>query len=101
MREEKPAISKSFSDQSNRELKVDYYVTNGKCRSDGADEVSTYGLKLDLYVNGKISDTVEVDDISISKEEVINLAIKFANNLVTPVSLKDVIEDCVAAQLES
>lgn len=99
MSHEKPEISKSFSVDGSRNFKVDYYVTDSICQSDGADEVTVYGLRLDLFIDGKLADTSKVDDVSPSKETVVEMARLFARNLVTPASLKDVVEDSISAQL--
>jgi hypothetical protein len=97
---EKPVISKSFSDEQGRTLKVDYFLTSGACMTDGAEAVPVYGVRADLYINGQYAESAKVDDISPSREETTEMAKRFADNQVTPVSLKDVVEDCIAAQLK-
>lgn len=100
MSNEKPVISKSFSDEQGRTLRVDYFLTSGACMTDGAEAVPVYGLRADLYVNGQYAESTKVDDISPLREKAAEMAKLFAENQVTPVSLKDLVEDCIAAQLK-
>lgn len=92
-------ISKTFIDDDNRELKIDYFVTNGNSQSDGTQGFPVFGIYVQLSVDGKCSDCSEIDDVTPCKETATQMTQLFAKNLVTPVSLKDVVEDFVAAQL--
>lgn len=94
-----PVISRTTLDEDNRELKIDYFVTDGISLSDGAQGIPSYGIGVQLQIDGKVSGSSKVDDVSPSKETIMRMVQLFANNLVTPLSLKDVVEDCLAAQL--
>lgn len=95
----KPTVSKTISDENNRVLKIDYYVTSGLTLTDGAQGNPTFGITVQLSVDGKYSDCSAVEDIFPSKEAAAQLVQQLASSFVTPVTLKDVVEDCLAAQL--
>jgi hypothetical protein len=94
-----PVISRTTLDEDNRELTIDYFVTDGISLTDGAQGKPSYGISVHLSIDGKCSSSSKVDDVSPTKETVMRLLQLFAKNLVTPTSLKDVVEDCIAAQL--
>jgi hypothetical protein len=95
-----PVISKTVTDENSNVLKIDYFVTNGISLTDGTQGIPSFGICVQLSIDGKISESSAVNDVSPDKETVMRLLQLFAKNLVTPVSLKDVVEDCVAAQLQ-
>lgn len=84
-----------------RSLRVDYFITSGVCMTDGAGEVTTYGIRAELNADGRFMESSKVDDISPSEETVRIVIDLLAKNNVTPVALKDVIEDCVAMQYDA
>lgn len=98
MGDNEPIISKTTSDENNRVLKIDYYVSSGFTLTDGAQRNPTFGITVRLSIDGKCSDCSTIEDISPSREMVTRLVQQLADNLVTPVTLKDVVEDCLAAQ---
>lgn len=91
--------SKTTLDEEDRVLKIDYFVTNGTVITDGAATIPAYGICVHLSVEGKCLDSSTIDDVSPSRETVLQMAQLFARNLVTPVSLRDVVEDSLAMQL--
>lgn len=93
--------STSLTTDDQRSLKIDYFITSGICKTDGAERITTYGIKAELSVDGKSAETSRIDDVSPSEEAVKGIIDLLANNDVTPVSLKDVVEDCVAMQYDA
>lgn len=99
MMSNKLIITKTTLDEEDRVLKIDYFVTNGTTLTDGASAIPAYGICVHLSVDGKCLDSSTIDDVSPSEETAVRMAQLFAKNLVTPVSLRDVVEDCLALQL--
>lgn len=94
-----PEFSKTICDENGRTLQVEYFVTGGYCETDGAQRNSVFGISAQLSIDGKCSDKVTVADVSPSREIALRITQLLARNLVTPITLKDVIEDCLAADL--
>jgi hypothetical protein len=92
-------ISKAILDENNRAGIIDYFVTKGTSLTDGAEGIPVFGICVRLSVDGECFDNSAINDVSPSKETTMRMIQLFAKNLVTPVSIKDVVEDCLAAQL--
>lgn len=90
--------STSLTTDDQRTLKINYFITSGICLTDGAKQITTFGIKAELSVGGKFAEMSKIDDVSPSEETVRIIIDLLAKNNVTPVSLKDVVEDCVAMQ---
>ena len=80
-------------------FQVDYFLTSGLCQTDGSEQVMTFGILTKLSIDGKITEISRVEDVTASEETAQLLIEMLAKNGVTPVSVKDVIEDFVAMQL--
>lgn len=87
--------------EGEKSLRVDYFITSGICLTDGAGRAITYGIRADLSVDGKFEESAKVEDISPSEQMVRETIDLLAQNNVTPVALKDVVEDCVAMQYDA
>lgn len=94
-----PVYTRGVVDECGRDLYLEYYVTDSACLSDGAQGISTFGIRVVLSVEGKESDTSAVTDITPSKSAVLKLAALLSKNSVTPATLKDVIEDAISLQI--
>jgi hypothetical protein len=94
-----PEFSKTICDENGRVLQIDYFVTSGFCETDGAQGNPTFGISARLSIDGRCSDKSTVVDVSPSREIAARITQLLARNFVTPVALRDVIEDCLAAQL--
>lgn len=94
-----PVISKTVEDEKGRLLTLDYFVTHGLSLTDGAEGKPAFGIRVQMSTDGKDSDVSQIDDVTPSKETATRMAQLFANFLVTPTSLRDVVEDCLSAQL--
>lgn len=108
-------VASSQFTEEGREYRIAYFLTEGRCLTDGvgmagqagelrgrnaaagADDIPVYGVMTKLRVDGVPADSARVDDISPSKETVFNLIRLLARGKVTPVCLRDVAEDFVAA----
>lgn len=91
---EKTMKIKSISDNS---YYIEYGVVKKTVFIEELGEVATYGIFAKMI--DCIEDVIDlkyVMDISTTKEIVDDLIIKFANNSVTPCTLKDVVEDFLA-----
>lgn len=94
--------------EENKTFRVEYFLTEGLCASDGAESLPAYGVRATLRMDGKQADDspldgnpldcAQVDDISVSKEEVLGFIRLLARGAVTPVCLKDAAEDFIAAK---
>jgi hypothetical protein len=83
----------------NRNLRINYYLTSKNYARDewGVEEPHTgYGVEVQLFIGGRQADCCKVADISVSQDEVLALIEVLSRNTVTPVSLRDVIEDYLA-----
>jgi len=87
--------STTFASEDNKLLKVDYFITNGVCLTDGAQQVPTFGIIAKLSIDGKFVENSQINDVSPSEETVKELVDLLARNGVTPVSLFDVVDDYV------
>lgn len=94
-----PVISKTVVGENGKTLELDYFMTRGTSHTDGAEGVPCFGISVSLSVDGEVSDSSTVDDVSPSEETARRILQLLAKNLVTPVSLKDVVEDCLAMQI--
>ena len=94
-----PAFSGTAIDENGRTLKINYFITKGKCLTDGAPAVPVFGITVNLTIDGKLYDSSAINDVSPSEETVMRMTELFAKNCVTPDTLKDVVEDCLAFQL--
>ena len=74
----------------NEKLKFDYYiVSESKVFFNEEKPRFTYGIEIIDYNNKSEA----ISDISINKEEVIKMIDILAKNVVSPVHLKDIVED--------
>lgn len=94
-----PVISKTVLDENGKTLTLDYFITSGICLTDGAKGIPSFGIRVQLSIDGIVTESLTVDDVSPSEEATMRMAQLFAKNLVTPVSLKDIIEDSLASQI--
>lgn len=90
-----PGESKTF--------RIEYFLTERLCASDGAERLPVYGVRATLQMDGKQADgspmdCAQVDDISASREEALGFIRLLARGAVTPVCLKDTAEDFIAAK---
>lgn len=75
---------------------INYYLTKDLCMTDGAPQTDVYGIEAQISVEGIITDSSAVKDISPSLSKVQELINQLAMYQVTPITLKDVIEDYIA-----
>ncbi len=74
-----------------KELNLEYYLVacemNNSC---------TYGIRINLTKDGGEAETAVINDISPSKDGMLDLIKLMYKNSVTPVTARDVIYDCIA-----
>lgn len=92
--------SVSFVSENNRDIKVDYFITKSNSPVEGSEGKMTYGVMAKLYINEKPMDCVRIDDVSPHENEINELIKLLAENKVTTLTLKDVIEDYVAEKYD-
>jgi orotate phosphoribosyltransferase-like protein len=90
----------NLTSEDQRSLKVEYFVTNCVCQTIGEDQYPTYGILAKLSVDDKFEESSRIDDVSSSGEFVRKVIETLARNGVTPVTLKDVVEDIVVNQFD-
>lgn len=96
-----PVGSAKIQTEDGRQLQIHYYIEQTRCCTDGVEQIPTYGISSELFVNGQVVDSLAVPDISPSKNYVTDLVDLLVKNAVTPITLKDVIEDYITCVEES
>jgi len=74
---------------------LNYYITTGTVQGETAN-FSSYGIEVvkSAVANGvAYGETEAIYDITTSEKEIRNIAEIIVKNAVTPISLKDVVED--------
>lgn len=74
-------------------MEIVYFMTEETVKTDGCSPVRSYGVEAQLMQCGNVVDKCRVDDVSCNKDEVLALIGRVAANGVTPVTLRDVIDD--------
>lgn len=74
-------------------MQIDYYLTSQICASDGATPTVVYGIESESIRNGRQGSRATTLDISPNQNEVESIIEKFSRNTVTPITLRDVVED--------
>lgn len=75
-------------------MQIRYYLRCCPCNADTARKA--YGVTAELLRGEEVVDEETVDDISCDREGVLALIAKLARCSVTPVTLRDVVEDSIA-----
>jgi len=75
----------------NKELNLEYYLVASE-----AEDSYTYGIQVNMTKDTGESETAAIKNVSPSKDSVIELIKLLYSNSVTPVSVHDVIYDCIA-----
>jgi hypothetical protein len=78
-------------------FEISYYLTDGTCGTDGAQGIAVFGICAEMRCGGMLVDKCRVDDVSCKKEDVLMLIRRLAACTVTPLALRDVVEDAVAS----
>ena len=86
----------SLGEKTNLPVQLKYYLVESICGSDGIAGIPVFGIKLDYVENEWIKDSALIRDITASSEKCIALIQRIAQDTVTPVTLKDVVEDMIA-----
>ncbi|MDR2940427.1 MAG: DUF6514 family protein [Clostridiales bacterium] len=85
-------ISKKFVNSENETEIIKYYITS--CKFEGS---TVYGIAVESYIIDKRRETPHDDaqalKLSYSYNKVIKVIKLLADNLVTPISLNDVLDD--------
>lgn len=80
---------------STRKFRLEYYITRGEVKTEGAT-VSTFGIEImkKQRKNGVIlMESKCANNICVSETQVRRLIDLLAENLVTPITLNDIVED--------
>lgn len=75
----------------NNELNLEYYLLASE-----TDTTVTYGIQISLLKENGETETVIIPDVLASKPNMMELINRLYLNSVTPVSVYDVIYDCIA-----
>ncbi len=76
---------------NNKELNLEYYLLASETNA-----TVTYGIQISLLKENGESETVIIPDVLASKPNMMELINRLYSNSVTPVSVYDVIYDCIA-----
>jgi hypothetical protein len=91
----------NLGERTEEEAKVcslNYYLLQNTCMAEGAANAPVYGIRVELTEFGRLLDSAEISDVTTSMESGKYLINLLSNNTVTPVSLKDVIEDYLVVE---
>lgn len=91
---EQPKAAAEVSDAGKRTGVVRYYLTCQRCK---IAPVQTYGISITFTGEDGSTYADQVDDICCIQAQAENLLKLLAKHTVTPVSLRDVVEDYLAA----
>jgi hypothetical protein len=72
---------------------IEYYLISDVYEGEDVPFHNAYGIEIRLCLQGKLLDINSIADITSSKEKAESLIKLFSEASVTPVALKDVIED--------
>lgn len=79
-------------DYCERDYRLEYYLISAKKNKMA---IITYGVKINLDKGNNDTEFITIPDVMVSKENMIDLINLLYNNLVTPVSVHDVIYDYI------
>jgi hypothetical protein len=79
----------------NGRLRISYFLKSEKFAGDAPH--TGFGIEAKLYMEDELVDDVTVSDVACSQSEVTALIGLLSRNTVTPVTLRDVIEDYINA----
>lgn len=74
-------------------MHVSYYLRSSEYA--GEDPHEGFGVEARLYQGNRLIDESTVEDVTCSKDKLMALIETLSRNTVTPVTLKDVIEDYI------
>lgn len=78
-------------------MEILYYLISGPYDEGGSASCRTYGVEVRLMCGARAVDQDTVGDITASEKEAKELLALLCRNTVTPVTLRDVIEDRLGA----
>ncbi|MCL2740053.1 MAG: DUF6514 family protein [Oscillospiraceae bacterium] len=81
-----------------RNFRMEYHILESVIEHEGG-EVRVFGVEIvkKQRKNGVLAVEVEaVENVCITRERICDFIITLANNLVTPVTLRDIVEDMIA-----
>ncbi|GHV16280.1 hypothetical protein FACS189425_00260 [Clostridia bacterium] len=85
---------------STGKFRLEYYITKSEIESEGIS-VSTYGVEIikKQRKNGIVlTETKAIQNVCVSERQIYKLMDLLAVNLVTPITLKDIIDDLIIEQ---
>jgi hypothetical protein len=94
------AIFEERTDVETKVCSLNYYLLQNTSTADGYAILPVYGIRVELTNMGRLVDSAELCDVTVSIERGKYLINLLSNNTVTPVSFKDVIEDYLAIEYD-
>jgi hypothetical protein len=94
MYQENPVSTVMLNPEEGKAIQVRYCLTEEDYQ--GELPHAGYGVCAKLYLADKLVDESSVSDVTCSKSEMITLIEALSRNTVTPVTLRDVIEDYIS-----
>jgi len=86
------SCAKKIIGEDGMEYTLVYSVINGVFKEDGLT-ICTYGLKIEKYADNKLVDCEEISNITSKTIEIDRLFMVLSEHTVTPMCLKEVLED--------
>jgi len=81
-----------------RNFRIEYHILKSQIEHEG-ESIEVYGVELvkKQRQNGVLTKEVEtIPNICVSGDRIRELTLTLANNLVTPMTLRDIVEDMIA-----
>lgn len=99
MNQANESISSQFISEAGEKSTLDYSLVNSELVMDDGTSKEIYGIRVQKKVAGKEPVTSTIVDITSSKKRALEILNLISKNQVTPITLKDVIENLVADQV--
>lgn len=93
MRQLKQLTSLDLREKDLPDYEIQYYLTNDAYQYPDVVSRDGYGIEIRLCLHEKLIDRICVDDITTSKENAEKLIRVLSLHEVTPITLKDILED--------
>ncbi len=79
-------------------ITLTYSLVSRPVQAEGFDagEMTEYGIRVEMSGPGERAETAEIQGITCSESEALQLAARIAAGAVTPVTLADVVDDYLA-----
>lgn len=81
--------------ESGEELRLVYSIIETSEETEGKSYIG-YGIRIDKYIGERLTESAEIPNITSKTLEIDRLFMVLSNNTVTPMCLKEVVEEYLA-----